>query len=72
MDTSDAIASFTDYGLNVSVFAPGVRIRVALNDGSYGTDNGTSHASPLVAGLAGLLFAAHPDGRRSRLQSKFE
>ncbi len=60
MDTSDAIAPFTNYGLNVSVFAPGERIRVALNNGSYGTDAGTSMSSPLVAGLAGLLVAAHP------------
>ncbi len=60
MDTSDEIASFTDYGANVSVFAPGVRIRVALDNGSYGTDQGTSNSSPLVAGLAGLLVAAHP------------
>ncbi len=60
LDTSDAITDFTDYGLNVSVFAPGVNIRVALNNGSYGTDQGTSDASPLVAGLAGLLKAAHP------------
>jgi len=60
-DTSDALAYFTDYGLNVTTFAPGMRIRVARDDGSYGSDQGTSDAAPLVAGLAGLLFAAHPD-----------
>lgn len=60
-DTSDEIAYFTNIGLNVSVFAPGMRIHVAKDNGSYGTDQGTSHSSPLVAGLAGLLFAAHPD-----------
>ena len=45
----------------LGTFAPGVAIRVAKDNGSYGTDQGTSHSSPLVAGLAGLLFAAHPD-----------
>ncbi len=60
-DTSDEIAYFTNIGLSVSVFAPGMRIHVAKDNGSYGTDQGTSHSSPLVAGLAGLLFAAHPD-----------
>jgi photosystem II stability/assembly factor-like uncharacterized protein len=59
--SSDEIAYFTDIGLNVSVFAPGMAIRVAKDNGSYGTDQGTSHSSPLVAGLAGLLFCAHPD-----------
>ncbi len=67
MDTSDAIAPFTDYGVNVSVFAPGVRIRVALNNGLYGTDQGTSSSSPLVAGLAGLLIAAHPEWKPEQI-----
>ena len=59
--SSDEITYFTDIGLNVSAFAPGTVIRVAKDNASYGTDQGTSHSSPLVAGLAGLLFAAHPD-----------
>ncbi len=60
MDTSDEIPSWTNLGLNVSVFAPGCNIYEAKDNGSYGTDGGTSHSSPLVAGLAGLLLAAHP------------
>ncbi len=59
-DTSDELAYFSNYGLNVSVFAPGMRIRVALDNGSYGTMQGTSVACPLVAGLAGLIACAHP------------
>jgi len=59
-DTTDAIADFSNLGLNV-LFAPGRNIRVALDNGSYGTDQSTSAASPLVAGLAGLLKAAHPE-----------
>ena len=59
-DTSDALAYFSHYGLNVSAFAPGMRIRVALDDGSYNTEQGTSLSAPIVAGLAGLLKSAHP------------
>ncbi len=59
-DTSDELAYFSNYGVNVSVFAPGMRIRVALDNGSYGTMQGTSLSCALVAGLAGLIAAAHP------------
>ena len=59
-DTSDALAYFSEYGVNVSVYAPGTHIQVALDNGSYGTAQGTSFSCPLVAGLAGLLAAAHP------------
>jgi photosystem II stability/assembly factor-like uncharacterized protein len=59
-DTSDALAYFSQYGVNISVYAPGINILVARDDGSYRTVQGTSFSSPLVAGLAGLLTAAHP------------
>jgi photosystem II stability/assembly factor-like uncharacterized protein len=59
-DTSDALAYFSHYGLNVSTFAPGMRIRVALNNNSYNIEQGTSLSAPIVTGLAGLLKSAHP------------
>jgi subtilisin family serine protease len=48
----------------VDVGAPGTNILsttgVNLNSTSYGTMNGTSMASPEVAGLAAMLRAFHP------------
>jgi photosystem II stability/assembly factor-like uncharacterized protein len=59
--SSDARASFSNYGMNVPVFAPGVDILSAFISGGYGNGgSGTSYSSPLVAGLAGILKASNP------------
>jgi photosystem II stability/assembly factor-like uncharacterized protein len=60
-NTSDARASFSNYGRTVPVFAPGVSIYSAFNGGGYGNGgSGTSYSSPLTAGLAGIIKAQHP------------
>jgi hypothetical protein len=53
--SSDARASFSNYGSLVDVFAPGETILSTDFTGSYAGFSGTSMASPHVAGLAGLL-----------------
>ncbi len=59
--TNTTIASFTNYGISVPVYAPGVDIWGALNGGGYGdVGSGTSFSTPLTAGLAALLFTQHP------------
>lgn len=60
-NASDVVAGFSDFGISVQVFAPGVDIVGAFNGGGYGiVGSGTSFSSPLVAGLASLVFAQHP------------
>ncbi len=59
--TNDVKAWFSNYGVNVSVFAPGTNIWSALDGGGYANGgSGTSYSSPLVAGLAGILKSVHP------------
>ena len=59
--TSDAKAWFSNYGINISVYAPGTDIWSAMDGGGYGNGgSGTSYSSPLVAGLAGIVKSVHP------------
>jgi len=57
----DTRADFSNYGSNVDVYAPGKSVWLTLPDGGYGTGSGTSFATPQVAGLAALVYSAHPE-----------
>lgn len=59
-DITDHVASFSTYGTWVDVSAPGVNIYSTVPTNSYGHKSGTSMATPLVAGLAGLIMSAKP------------
>lgn len=57
----DTLSSFSNYGWNIDVTAPGSRIVSTTPYNSYGYMNGTSMASPVVAGVAALVKSAEPD-----------
>ena len=69
--STDARASYSNYGTCVDIFAPGSSITSAWknNDTSTNTISGTSMASPHVAGAAALYLDAHGGSSPSQVGS---
>jgi thermitase len=59
-DASDRLASFSNYGSWITLAAPGTGILSTANGGGYSFWNGTSFASPIAAGVAGLMLSVNP------------
>ncbi|MDB9491293.1 S8 family serine peptidase [Dolichospermum circinale CS-534/05] len=60
-DHNDNLANFSNYGASsVDLAAPGVNILSTVPGNRYRSFNGTSMASPHVAGVAGLVWANNP------------
>ena len=69
-------ASFSNFGSLVDLAAPGAGILSTLNSGtttpateSYASYNGTSMATPHVAGIAALLFQAKPTATPDEIEA---
>ncbi|GAB4140968.1 MAG: hypothetical protein Fur0041_16190 [Bacteroidia bacterium] len=67
--TGDVKSSFSNYGTWVDISAPGSNIYSTLPGTGYGNKSGTSMASPLVAGLAGLMLSLNPGLTPSDIKS---
>lgn len=61
VSSSGDVAAFSNYGAkSVDVLAPGVKIYSTVPDGKYEYFDGTSMASPVVAGVAAMLRSYYP------------
>jgi serine protease len=73
---NDTKASFSNYGSYVKISAPGTSILSTYIGGSgstvtntYGRIQGTSMASPIVAGLVGLMFSVNPNLTKQQVEN---
>lgn len=79
-DSADNLSGFSNVGPEINVVAPGsnilsttptytVRPTLATN---YGTMSGTSMATPLVAGIAALMWSRHPSHTNQKIRECLE
>ncbi|MGB9665039.1 MAG: S8 family peptidase, partial [Ignavibacteria bacterium] len=61
VNSDDRKASYSNYGYSVDVSAPGTSLYNTWASNTYANLTGTSMASPLVAGIAGLVKAKYPN-----------
>jgi len=59
-NSNDTKASFSNYGSWVDISAPGNNIYATYYGNTYANMSGTSMASPIVAGLCGLMLSLNP------------
>ena len=70
LDSSNAMASFSNWGAKATdIGAPGVSITSTWNDGSYNTIQGTSMATPHVAGAAAALWSKEPTATYAQIKA---
>ena len=74
VDQSRNACSFTSRGPQVDLAAPGVNIQTAAHTGdtAYTLGGGTSMSTPIVAGAAALVWAAHPTWTNQQVRTALE
>ena len=69
VDKNIRVSSFSCFGSNLWVVAPGENIIVPDSVGGFKKMDGTSFATPAVAGLAALILEAYPDATTEEVRN---
>lgn len=68
-DSGDNKTSWSNWGGNVDLVAPGSGILTTSDGGGYASVSGTSFSSPVTAGAAALLFSVNPGFTPDQVES---
>lgn len=68
--STDAKSSFSNWGAHVDIAAPGSSIYSTVLGTGYAYLSGTSMATPLVAGVAGLVWSNFPSWTAAQVQAR--
>jgi subtilisin family serine protease len=60
-DMDDHISFFSNFGEAIDIAAPGSNILSTFPNDQYGSMSGTSMATPMVSGVAALIWSLHPN-----------
>ena len=69
---TDAKADFSNYGYSHDLFAPGEYVLSTWANNGYLVSGGTSMASPVVAGAAGILWSSFPELNSRQIAEKLK
>lgn len=70
-DPNDALYSWSDYGNDIDLVAPGC-VTTTANGGGYTGACGTSFSAPIVAGVAALVLSVNPGLSASQVVSTLQ
>ncbi len=65
-------SGFSNFGVNLSILAPGEEIYVCDLNGNYKTASGTSFSAPFVTAAIALYLENHPKPNASEMRSQLE
>jgi subtilisin family serine protease len=68
--SNDTKSSSSNYGWGVDLTAPGTSILSTYPNNSYQSISGTSMSTPNAAGVAGLIWALHPEWTRDQVAAQ--
>jgi aqualysin 1 len=68
-DRNDQEAPFSDFGVCVDLWGPGVSVLSTRSGGGTTTYSGTSQAAPHAAGAAVLYLSAHPNASPTNIEA---
>jgi thermitase len=68
-DSTDALATFSNYGSDVDIAAPGQGIWTTVRGGGYSSASGTSYSAPIVAAAAAMVLSVNPSLSGAQVQN---